>query len=196
MEIRPDRVEHYSVLHDLFKEKTSLHRSERKLVFGLFVFLIKRNLIRDGSVKIIEFGTFEVVPYQTRKSVRFRTAKLLRKAIREKTHQFRQDRYLYSHELDSYIRTASVIFGITRRKAAFLFNLFIYGIVETLLQKKVVNLWTFCKLVVRPISSGSEVIRMKRTRALYDEVNKKVDKIKVSVRLKQLLEKIDVSRDV
>lgn len=203
----------HELILKIFKEKTTLNDSEIKLIIELIIFLIKMKLLMSKKVIFRKFGVIYLFQNKTSfdKIVRIRASIYLKSVLKNKRNLDIND-WVFLHKMNirkkvniyQIIYSMSKILNITKIKALYLLNLFVYGMCDHLLKfgtidfdgfgefylyddsvkerKKVreicgrkINISKFIKVIFR-----SHVV-------FYKELQGKVKKIRVNKILKDIL---------
>lgn len=149
MESRFSRIKNdrpFSSISTLIKEKTTLRYPDIKLILDLFVFFLKKKLIEEKELKIEGFGKLYV--FKLSKSgnvVRFKSYGDLKYFINKQKKEYNLDssKYNYSSCLKDIILNVSKCLKMDKADTLFIFRLFIYGIVQTIFEKRMLKIRNF-----------------------------------------------------
>jgi nucleoid DNA-binding protein len=191
----------------LVKKRTNLRYPDIELVFDLFIFFFKKNLLERGTLHFINFGELYLIKIKHGNVVRFRNTKNLKKVINNIiSYKFSPNKNRRSDSREMLL-TVSRVLSTPLKQATIILNLFILGIVNALLKDGKVKIRNFGCFYVKKIDfKKTNVCGMeKQIRAVNKvdfkpklrflmEANGKFDEIATYKRAENNLKSLNISK--
>jgi len=190
----------HSLIYDIFKEKTSLNKSDIELVIELIVFIMKRQLFLEKKIVLQKFGELGIFQkrFEKKKTIRIRRCVYLMEVIK-KTRELKYEDFkcqLYP------VEDLSKIFNIMKKQAYFLMNLFVFGLISQLARDNRVGFNYFGEIYIiddynwKKTWTRPFITKFKQYAQFKNEIDGKSNSLAVSSRLKTVLKIHNISCEI
>ena len=126
----------YDIFYKIVRSRTTIRQNQINFLYNILAVLLKKKLYEEKLVKIAGFGKFYMFDGKEESVIRFKMFKKLKRIIHG-LKQINFDKFYISYRtLNSLFINFSKCTGLKVKQSAFLFYVWVYALLQALVQEK------------------------------------------------------------